>query len=295
MDALKAFLSIIICVVLLAAEGVAMGLFSMERALSDDAIGETIKTTMAGTEITQQLVDEALAQSAVSADSHYGEVAKAVMETDAMTGFLAGHLASAVNQEINGEPAAEISEEELLDVFSQGIDEVNDTGIYTISEEEGAALTQVMQQEVPALMEQLSQHSGEHGTAIAELSEQIMGEEMGLLNDLRKYLDEGTRLKVMAVCAVLALIVIVLNWRSRFGFFWCGLVTAVVSALYWGLAFLGAEKIITYMLHTSYLQEAALSMITSGLRDAALVGSVAAAALIIIFIVFKTMDRRRYE
>lgn len=54
-------------------------------------------------------------------------------------------------------------------------------------------------------------------------------------------------------------------------------------------------SIITYMLHTSYLREVTLSMITSGLKDAAPAGSIAAAILIIIFIVFKTLDRRRYE
>ncbi len=294
MDALKAFLSIIVCIVLLAAEGISMGLFSLERALSDDAIDETIKTTMAGTDIAGQLVEEALAQSSISADSYYGEAAKAVMETDAMTGFLAGHLADAVNEEINGEPAEAVSEEELSEVFSQGIEEVNDAGIYTISEAEGEALTQAMQAEVPALMEKISQHSGEHGTAIAEMSEQILGEEMGLLNDLRKYMDEGTRTRVMLISGVLCLALILLNWRSRFGFFWCGLVTAVASALYWGLAFVGAEKIITYMLHTSYLQEAALSMITSGMKDVALTGTIAAGIFIAVFVVFKLIDRRRY-
>ena len=294
MEALKAFLSIIICIALLAAEGIAMGLFSLERALSDDAIGETIRTTMAGTDITSQLVDEALAQSSISADSHYGEVAKAVLETDAMTGFFAGHLADAVNEEINGEPAEKVTEEELQEVFSQGIDEVNDAGIYSVSEEEEKALTKAMEAEVPKLMEKLSKHSGEHGTAIAELSEEIMGEEMGLLNDLRKYMDEGTRTKVMIGCGVLALALIALNWRNRFGFFWCGLVTAVAAALYWGLAYVGAEKIITYMLHTSYLQEAALAMITSGMKDVALVGTLVAVACIIAFAVLKGMDRRRY-
>lgn len=294
MDALKAFLSIIICVALLAAEGITMGLLSLERALSDDAIGETIRTTMAGTEITGQLVDEVLAQSSINTDSHYGEAAKAVLETDAMTGFLAGHLADAVSGEINGEPAKAASEEEMLAVLSQGIEEVNDSGTYTISESEGEVLTQAMQAEVPELMEKISQHSDEHGTAIAELSEEIMGEEMGLLNDLRKYMDEGTRTRAIIICGVLCLLLIALNWRNRFGFFWCGLVTAVASAVYWGLAFVGAEKIISYMLHTSYLQEAALSMITSGMKDVALTGSIAAGIFIAVFAAFKIIDRRRH-
>lgn len=294
MDALKAFLSIIICIALLAAEGIAMGVFSLERALSDDAIGETIRSTMAGTDITEQLVEETLSKSKLGKNKRYGEVAKEVLETDAMTGFFANHLAAAVNEQINGEAAAKVTEEELDEVFAKGIEEVNDAGLYTISKKEGKALTKAMEAEVPALMEKFGQHSDEHGETIAELSEEIMGKEMGLLYDLRKYMDEKTKTKVLAICGVLCLILIALNWRSRYGFFWCGLVTAVVSAVYWGLSFVGAEKIISYMLHTSYLQETALAMITSGLKDAAMIGSIATGVFLVVFAVLKMGGRRRH-
>lgn len=293
MDAVKAFISIVLCIVLLAAEVIAMGLFSLERALSDDAIGDIIQTTMAGTDITETLVEETLAKSRLGKNQRYGELAEAVLETEAMTGFFAGYLADAVNEQTYGEPAEEVTEEELKTVFAEGIDEVNEEGLYTISEKDKKRLMKAMNKEIPRLMEKMSKHTDGYGEAIAELTEITMGEEMGLLYDMRKYMDKTTRMMVLGACAVICLVLLALNWRSRFGFFWCGMVTALVSGLYWGLSFVGAEKIISYMLHTTYLQEAALTMITSGLQDAALMGSIAAAAFIVIFAGLKITGRRK--
>lgn len=293
MDAVKAFISIVLCIVLLAAEVIAMGLFSLERALSDDAIGDIIQTTMAGTDITETLVEETLAKSRLGKNQRYGELAEAVLETEAMTGFFAGYLADAVNEQTYGEPAEEVTEEELKTVFAEGIDEVNEEGLYTISEKDKKRLMKAMNKEIPRLMEKMSKHTDGYGEAIAELTEITMGEEMGLLYDMRKYMDKTTRMMVLGACAVICLVLLALNWRSRFGFFWCGMVTALVSGLYWGLSFVGAEKIISYMLHTTYLQEAALTMITSGLQDAALMGSIAAAAFLVIFAGLKITGRRK--
>lgn len=293
MDAVKAFISIVLCIALLVAEVIAMGLFSLERALSDDAIGDTIQTTMAGTDITETLVEETLARSRLGRNARYGELAEAVLETEAMTGFFAGYLADAVGEQTYGEPAEEVTEEELQAVFAEGIDEVNEEGLYTISEKDKKKLTKAMNKEIPRLMEKMSQHTDGYGEAIAELTEITMGEEMGLLYDMRKYMDKTTRMMFLGACAVICLVLLALNWRSRFGFFWCGMVTALVSALYWGLFIVGAERIISYMLHTTYLQEAALTMITSGLQDAALTGSIAAAAFLVIFAGLKITGRRK--
>ncbi len=118
MKALKVIAAIVVSLLLLGSEGMAMGIFSVDRALSE----ETINKTIAETGIIDDLIDEALSDSTVSMAGSYGELVKSAMKTEAMNSFFAAYLTSAIRSEVYGEQYEEIADADVLDFYQYGYD-----------------------------------------------------------------------------------------------------------------------------------------------------------------------------
>lgn len=124
MKALKVIAALIVGVLLFAAECVTMGMFCIDKALTEDATEKAITNSS----IVQELIDRALAENTVNGGGEYGEIASAVMETEAMTSFFTGYMTNAMRSAVYGETYEEIADDELMAAFSEGVDELNGRG-----------------------------------------------------------------------------------------------------------------------------------------------------------------------
>ena len=178
MKALKVIAAIVVSLLLLGSEGMAMGIFSVDRALSE----ETINKTIAETGIIDDLIDEALSDSTVSMAGSYGELVKSAMKTEAMNSFFAAYLTSAIRSEVYGEQYEEIADDDLMQAFSSALDEMESSGAIKISGMEESIIKGMIKKELPNLTEdlnslalqydttngQLARSTGRHGTDAAE-------------------------------------------------------------------------------------------------------------------------------
>lgn len=289
MDTVKAILSILICLALLAAEVTAMGLFSAKAALSGNHIEAMVAETVADPEIIDRILDDVLGGDMVDVDGVYGDLIMRIMKTDAMTGYFTEYVTYVVNTRVYGETAEELPADALSGAFARAIDEVSTAEGYPIPDELVARMSQAMEDEAAALMEKMDQQVSSY----AEILGGDEDESASVIGKLNRLLEKGVETKALIASVVLCILLIVLNWRSRFGFLWCGVITLITAVLYWGMSFLGAEKIISYMFHTTDVPGAVLLAITDGLQTTAIYGSIVAAACFILFAVFKIVDRRR--
>ncbi len=274
MKAVKIILAIIAVIALLAAEALTMGLFALDRAASEDSVREALEES----DIVSQLVDEALTEGTVNMGGQYGDMMKAIFSTDAMEDFFTQYVTAALNTQFFGEPYVEVADDELMKAFSDGIDQVNGSGEYEISPLEGEMLRQAMQQEVPDLTAALNQQVQQYESLDGDLSEEMFASVTGGTS------VTGTMARTIstAVCAVLCAAIIALCWRSRLGFLWCAVITAVVSFIYWGLAALmGAMTTSSAADHMAYV------MAENGFRQVMVAGFIVAAIFLIAFVIFR--------
>ena len=286
MDKTKIVFTILLCMVLLAAECITMGLLAANRALSEN----TIRESVAETEIIEQLVDEAIAQNTVNMGGYYGDFAKDVFRTDAMEDFFVAYLTSAVNTELYGNPYQEIAYDELTAALNQGVDEVFASQEYPISEVEADLIIKTINAEVPNLTAAMDGQIDKYETLSGELTEKVFLSE----DAIQRLLNPGSKFVAFVISAVLCLALVYACWSSKFGFLWCGVVTAISSVICMGVSKVGAGVLPT-SIEVSPSEEMIIMMLTSGFAEAAVIGLAVAIAFFVIFGVFKLIDRRKYE
>lgn len=279
MKTIKIISTVIIVMLLLVAEGLVMGLFAIDRAVSEDSVRESMKES----DIVARLVEEAIAESTVNMGGEYGEIAEAVFRTDAMNEFLGDYLAAAISTELYGTKYEEIADDELLRAFSQGIDEVNGSGAYSISPMEEELIKQAMQQAAPDLTATLNQQVGRYDSLDGENAGDALNRDLSETTVMKPVTKVILVLLCMGLCAAL----ILLCWKSKLGFLWCCIVTALVSVIYMGM-----DALVSAMTFDSAVDHMMFLMAENGFGTVAAAGFVVAAAFLIAFIIFKLTGRR---
>ncbi len=280
MKAIKIISAVIIAIILFAAESLVMGLFAVDKAVSEDSVRES----MAESDIVAQLVDEALEEATVNMGGQYGEMVKAIFRTEAMNGFVSEYVTAAINAELYGRQYEEIGEDDLVSAFSAGIDEVNASGTYNISPMEGELLKQAMQQEAPDLTAALNEQVGRYETLRGENTQQTLNEDL----EGQPFMNPVVKVILVLVCVLMCAGLIVLCWRSKLGFLWCAVITALVSAIY-----LGLDGVVGEIGVSSAADRMMLSMVQNGFEGISAAGFIIAAVFLIAFVIAKIISRRK--
>lgn len=284
MKAGKAIAAIILSIALLSSVGLVVGLFSVDKALSEESLKESIKDS----NIVQQLVDEVLAENTVNMGGKYGDITQAVFHSEPMNDFFAAYVTSAIRTELYGDPYEEVGSDELMSAFSQGVDEVNGSGQYEITTMEEEFLKQAMQTEVTDLTAKLNAQIGNYDTLGGELTEEAVQPDKSMQFFMSKKFRIISIIGFIVLCAGL----IALYWKSKFGFLWCGIVIALGAGLFKGLEFTAGRSLLQSA-HGSAAEEMLISMITGSFGTAAIGCAILALLFIVAFIIFKTIGRRK--
>lgn len=227
MKAIRVILAVIAVIALFAAEALTMGLFALDKAVSEESVREALEKS----DVVAQMVEEALAEETVNMGGEYGEMMGAVLQSNAVNDFMSAFVSSAVNTQLFGDSYEEIANDELLMAFSEGIDEVNESGAYEISPMEGELLRKAMQQELPDLTATLNEQMEGYAALEGVYSDQAVNEITGA-----PFSSAVMETMGVIACLLLAAAVVALCWRSRLGFLWCAITMAVVSMVYCAMA-----------------------------------------------------------
>lgn len=284
MKALKVIAAIIISVLLLAGESAVMGMFSVDRAVSEKTINDTIKET----EIVDELVDEVLAQSTVNMGGKYGEAVKEAMRTDSMRSFFSAYMTSVLRSSVYGNQYEEIGEDDLTKAFSSAMDEVGDSGKVNLSSTEEELIRQAMMKEIPDLTDDLNKLIAQYDTTNSGLAQ-----DMASSGDVQK-LMMGTGIRIIALIISLGLCaaLIGLFWRSRAGFIWCAVVTAIVSVIFLALTNIGGESV-AGLYSASASEQFVLVLLSHGFKSSAVAGFIAALIFAVVYVILRLTNRNR--
>lgn len=284
MKAIKVISAIILCIILLVAECFVMGMFSVDKALSEN----TIKESMKETNVVENIVDEALSQNTVNMGGRYGEMINAVMKSDAMITFLSDYVSRTIDTQIFDEKYAAISGNELMTAFAKGVEEVNKSGTMSISETEEEFLKQTIAEEAAGLTANLNSYIESYNSK----NEAAAGEPDEQTELLTSMMNIGTRVLSLAVCLAICAVLVIMFRKSQLGYLWCAVVTAMSSILYGLMSLIGKDGIMGTVT-SSASEEMALSMVAKGFAAVSCAGFVATAIFIILFVVMKITGRRR--
>lgn len=281
MKAIKIIAAVFIAVMLFVAECFTMGIFAVDTAISEKSIKESMKESNVITEI----LGEVLKEKTVNMGGRYGDMANAILHTDAMNNFLAEYLTAAINTEVYGAVYEEIANDELMNAFSEGIEEVNESGIFNITPLEEEALQLAMQQEGPDLTASLNQQVSGYDSLNGEMTSEALENSMG-----RIFLGLGTRIVMVLVCILLCIGLIALCWRSKLGFLWSSVIAALTSIIYGAL-----YLIVNGAYFPSPSEQMAFFMMENGFKAVSIAGLIISVLFLAVFIAFKIIDRRKND
>ena len=285
MRTLKVIAAILIALALVAAEGLAMGILSVDRALSEG----TIKKSIVETGVVDDVIGEALRENTVSMGGAYGELVQSVMKTDVMNDFFAAYLSSVIRSEVYGEQYEEIAEDDLMQAFSSAIDEMEKSGAIRISQEQESIIKNMIKEELPRLTQDLNSLAMQYDASRGELTNDATS-----ANDAMKtVLSRGTQMIMLLISAALCAALIALFWKNKSGFIWCAVITGVVTACYVLLTVLGASG--TLLAGGSPGDAFVLTLLSHGFKVAAIIGGVVTCIFVAAYIVWRARDRRKEE
>lgn len=286
MKPLKTAAVVVMCLALLAAEGVLLGLFMADTALSE----KTIKKSMAESDVIEKLVDEAIAENTVNMGGIYGDFAKDVFSTDPMETFFVDYLTAAVNTQIYGRAYNEVAYDELTGALVQGSDEVIASGRYDLSPVEADMIIQAIKDEVPTLTAAMDEQVNRYEAVSGNMTEDITQTD-GLIKTML-----GPEVKTLAMIITIVLIVVIIatcRYKRR-GFLWCAMVSLAAGGTYGAISLTGADQLMEGM-EASPSEEMIVHMVVGGSSTAALSGIAAAVAFLIVFFVLRAADRRKAD
>lgn len=286
MKPLKTAAVVVMCLALLAAEGVLLGLFMADTALSE----KTIKKSMAESDVIEKLVDEAIAENTVNMGGIYGEFAKDVFSTDPMEDFFVDYLTAAVNTQIYGRAYNEVAYDELTGALVQGSDEVIASGSYDLSPVEADMIIQAIKDEVPTLTAAMDEQVNRYEAVSGNMTEDITQTD-GLIKTM---LDPEVKTLAMIITIVLIVVIIATCRYKRLGFLWCSIVSLVAGGAYGAISLTGADELMEGM-EASPSEEMIVHMVVGGSSTAALSGIAAAVVFLIVFFVLRAADRRKAD
>lgn len=280
MKVIKIIAAIILSIALIGAGSAAMGVFSIDRAVSEESVSKAMEETG----IVQELTDEVISENTVNMGGKYGEVINGAIKTDAMNDFFSSYISTAIRSDVYGEPYEEIGSDDLMNAFSAAMDELKAENNIQITSEEEEIIRAAMLREIPDLTENINENIKKYDTTSIDLGNE---------ENSAQFLTQSTT-KILTVVAsiILCAIIIALFWRSKAGFIWCAVVFGIAALIYMGLGMMGGGGIID-ITSGSVSERFVIRMLSEGFSDASKAGFIIMALFIAAYIVLRIKDRRK--
>ena len=178
MEGMKKLTVIILAVVLWLCECMFMGIFAVDAGASE----RSVKSGLEASNIVTELTESTLKANTVNMGGAYGDKMTAVMGSDAMTDFFTAYISSGIKSIVYGNDQPEIANDELLQAFSEGIDQVNVSGNYSISSDEQALFEQYISNATPDLTASLSDTMSKYELVTTDATNSNMKQSAGSMS-----------------------------------------------------------------------------------------------------------------
>ncbi len=281
MKVLKVIFALIISFALLCSQGLLMAAFSCDKSFSADSVTKAIQET----DFTQQLYDQALAQSNQAADEKVQEFLQSALKTDKASELIGDYASSAIGSILYGKEYSQFTKEDLNNLASDSLDELEKAS--------GGLMTEAQKQQamdyVNANGDQLVKEINDT-LPVLESAAGVSSDEMAAISQVQKMLGAPVRAAMAAACLILGIILIALFWRSKLGFVWWAMVSFITGGVF---VLLGSSS----SLLTSYIQDSGegttfSSLLTGMFSHGFLFVGIAALAFAVLLLVICLISRK---
>ena len=222
MKVLKIIAGILLSAIMICSTTLCMGSFAVERATSEEAIRSAIDKT----NVIETLMNEVLRDNTVNMGGAYGAAARAIMDTDPMKDFVASYLTYAISSQIYGRDVEEVAYDELTQAFEEGVAIAEKEKKFQLTTSDYELIRQEMEKTIPMLTVKLNEALDRYETTA--LNEDLQQR----TDDIKMIVSPGFRYGSMAITLLIAVLLIMLFWRSRLGFLWASVNVLLASCAY---------------------------------------------------------------
>lgn len=222
MKVLKFFVGILLSAIMICSTTLCMGSFAVDRATSEEAIRSAIDKT----NVIETLMNEVLRDNTVNMGGAYGAAARAIMDTDPMKDFVASYLTYAISSQIYGRDVEEVAYDELTQAFEEGVAIAEKEKKFQLTTSDYELIRQEMEKTIPMLTVKLNEALDRYETTA--LNEDLQQR----TDDIKMIVSPGFRYGSMAITLLIAVLLIMLFWRSRLGFLWASVNVLLASCAY---------------------------------------------------------------
>ena len=283
MGFLRGLLAFALVLILIASAALALGSFAIGKAVSEDAVREAITKTDA----VGQLTGNIIMHNTINLGGEYGETMQAILKSDAMTDFFTEYTAGSLQAQVYGGNMEEIGSDDLNAAFSRGMDECLANGTVSMDEGERMIFDQALNTSMPILTKGVN-----YVLEQMKLTDYVDEETSHQIEMVRAASSDEIRYGATGIAIMACILLIALYWRSKMGFFICGVIVLAVAAFFYLLSMMitqtldagGSLVLSKQMLYV---------MISYGALAATRVGAVVGGAMIVACPVFKLRSRKR--
>ena len=263
------------------AAGFFFGGLAVDRAIAPKTIEKAINETG----ILAELTEEVLQNNTVNEGGAYGDKVRIIMDTDAMKGYIAEYLYTAIRSQILGQEMPEVAEKDLSKAFSAGVEEAVNTGKIMVTPEEEDLLRSEMKTVTPILTDSIS------GNLALFTTTHISGSEYKLAKIMAILTKPAVRYGSLAILLAAFLSIILLCRRSRLGFLCCGINLLIVAGAF---AYAG-RRIMQKAAEgdASVMRETLCCIGSDGLGQIAVTGAITGVLLAILCVIMRAVKRKR--
>lgn len=273
-----------LALILIASSALALGSFAVGRAVSEDAVRQAITETDA----VGQLTGNIIMHNTINLGGEYGETMQAILKSDAMTDFFTEYTARSLQSQVYGSEMEEIGSDDLNAAFSRGMDECLANGTVRMDEGERMIFDQALNTSMPTLTKGVNYVLDQ-----MKLTDFVDEDTSYQLEAAQAATSDEVRYGAAGIAIMACILLIALYWRTKHGFFICGVIVLVTAAFFYLLAMM-IDKTLDASSGSLVLSKQMLYvMVAYGAREAVRVGAVMGGAMIVACPVFKLLFRKR--
>jgi len=281
MKVLKFFVGIVLSAIMICSTTLCLGSFAVERATSEQAIREAIDRT----NVIETLMNEVLNENTVNMGGAYGAAAKSIMNTDPMKDYVAAYMAYAISSQIYGKETEEVAYDELTKAFDEGVAAAEKENNFSLTTSDYEAIREEMNKTIPMLTDKLS-------VALDRYQTTALNEEMQQrTKDVKLIVSPGFRYGSMGISILVAILLIMLFWRSRLGFLWASVNVLLASCAYGVIALVSNSFADQSGVLVEPVKRMLYVMCEYGSMKIAIAGGITGVVLIIICAIMRALRR----
>lgn len=277
MKGLKVIAAILLSLILLGVQSALMCTFAVDKSLSPEATEKAVRDSDFAAQIYQQTADQ-------NTNVIIQEQLKKALRTDAATKAIANYISGTSNAILHGTTYQKYSKADLLELSEQSLDELSSESGISPSKSQKKLVLNYIEQDADTIVKAMNEALPVPEEDISDTSQMYY---------IQKFFSAPTQVALALSMILLGIFLIALFWKSKLGFIWWAVTSALCGWLFLSISF-STDSLVLSQVQTSAapLEVLIVNMIQAGTHPIGIIALVWSLVLIVLCIVLRRLLRR---